>query len=459
MGCIDLFVPGGQLLSIPFMLEQIWITGYRNELRSTEVYDFLLVSDEAPVDKLMLLLPHFCRSQDRSGQWHDHIRVLAPGGKRTGWGWFYSTDESDGGTIRLTVADPMEPRGPQTVRLKGKRLSKPRVHWHPDLQTEDRLDLMRSTRKSFYVLSLGEQLGGGGASSCWLRLIVQPQQLSLPGEIVRLRGPSGLFRTVRKADALVACPAVVRRWFMEACDEYAEHHEGDVAHTAVTDLIVRDGFVNEETGLRILDHRLILVAYDGLEIEPRQVPPTIVYQGTQDVSGDWTHAPTAAPLRWPQDRVSGRAHFFSGGSRAQANRDLLCIAQAIIDQAGYKRPKTPEELASLVCPEHHWEAIELIGRMQGLGLLKATGKGGARLGQGDNDLKHEKLCELRHMYSNAFQFRDFPEARTVYRVLHPFRIDFSAQWGRMGVWQLVLLWVFALAGLVALATQLAAALL
>jgi len=230
MQCLDISASGNNFLSLELMIEQIWFGGDRHGLRPTEVYDLLLVcDDEGPVDTIHVLLPHFCRSQDHHGNWRDHISLLIPGDEETGWGWMYSEVKASGGVLACAIADLAEKANAATKRLEGRTMPRAEIRWHPDLEEPSRLAVMQSIRKSLYVIRFPEPLRGRAREACWLRLVVQPQELDIDSQLIRDYGPSGFFKSRLSLYAYALCPVIVRERFAAKLEEYERSHVGRCA--------------------------------------------------------------------------------------------------------------------------------------------------------------------------------------------------------------------------------------
>lgn len=438
------------LLTISFLASQYWLRGRGDSLCATEVHDVLVRADEGPVTEIVVVFSDFCRSRDTSGRWQDHVALLRPGGRDSGWGWFYSSEESDRGRLKMGIPDGF---GPRDLVLEGGEPSHGCIEWHPDL-TGESLAVMREIRKSIYVVHLGEALAGEGEDSVWLRIIAQPQELDLPGQVISERGPGGLFRTLRRVEGLILSPAITRARLRFSLEEAERMRVGALPRSDVRSAAGLTVTGAELGGVRMEDHRIMIMGYDGLQIAPRETPMTMDYSGSAHVMSDWGYA-LPEPLVWPAGSISTLAHFYQGGSRRQPRRDLVTMVGFLRNEASASQPRTSSQLAALAAPNHHWEATRLTDIMMQHGLLSPSDDHPTRVVA--TELSHDKLgqalCRLRRYYQDATNFEDFPEAQAVFRDLHPFRIDFSATWGSTALWQVALLWVFALSGVVALLMQ------
>jgi hypothetical protein len=455
MGCIDLYSPSGDLLSIRFMLEQIWLTGRGDEMHVTELYDLLLVSDERPIRTLNLLLPHFCRSRNDLGGWTDHIALLVPSRDPSGWGWFYDKEEvRQNDVLKLQIPDPNQ----RNFAHEGSRLPSATIDWHPEL-TGNKLTVMQEIKKSLYVLDLGRDIRGDADEPIWLRLIVQPRVLDLPADCTFSPGSNIVFKTEAKADAFVTCPALVRRKLLEVLETI--EHESQEGRTslqvqdihAVRDLIVTRGFRSDLAAPRIEDHRLILIGYDGLQINPRQCPGALDYAGSQAIGR--VQPRVSPPFSFKRKRhESPLGHFYLGGAVQQSNMDLVAVVNGIMHEAGYGEPKSQDTLARTITSAHYREGCFLIDRMIEMGLLEearnANGADRFRKPSCEAVELHRRICALRRYYQDRANFVAFDEAQSVFRDMHPFRLDFSAHWKRGGILRTTMMWIIGVSGVISL---------
>jgi len=183
MGCIDIFAPG-RLLTVPFLMEQIWLHTAGKNYFATEVYDFLLqVDDDQPLISFLIGYPNFCRIQKPDGSWQDTLTLSRVADHRSGWGWFYiGSEQYDDSSheLQMTVAASADPSGDPTVTLTGLDQPKSQLVWHPELESTPLVQCMQDIRKSLYQVTLSDPLPPHGARRIWFRLIVRPTILDAP---------------------------------------------------------------------------------------------------------------------------------------------------------------------------------------------------------------------------------------------------------------------------------------
>ncbi len=458
MACIDIYSEDGALLSMPLLIEQIWITGTSRGLHATEVYDFVLCAEEDSVSRVCVLLPHFCRKQLYDGTWADTVALSVVGGPETGWGWMYKNIQATDTEIRADLPSPFARSNHEIVAEKRPQAS---IAWHSELSADDRLNVMRSIRKSVYVLDLASPLKGAGHDKCWVRLIVQPTEFDLAPHVGRTRGPSALFRTKCSTNAYVTCPVLVRQKTSDRLDRLSWDHPSS-AVDAVRDIIVTKGFRHPAANLRVEDHRIFLTGYSGLTVQPMQVPDSLEFLGAQEINANWDHAEDIPNIDWPYTDLSAQAYFYCGGSRTQPIRDLVTMANVIVRETQLG-PKPAERIAATITSHYYREGRFLLRAMEQLEILarKDPNRADSPLVPGSQSAAelNQKVLKLRRFYADPSNFETFPEAQDVFRDLHPFRIDFTASWGNMRWWMISLIWTLAFAGVVALLWQVLAVVL
>ena len=441
MACIDIFAPG-RLMSVPFLAEQIWLRARGKRILATEVYDFLLRLDDggSPLHTFYVASPHFCRKKTRGGGWKDNVHVISIGDSRTKWGWFYygqqdvREHEQQGERTQhlvLQVPESVELPGRNRIRLEGEYLFGAKLRWHPALVGNDDMVLMQDMKKSLYEITVQTPLLPRGENQMWFRLIVEPVLLDVSET---MRGPESSFvdwvfpQVI--LGAKITCPWYVRKFLADQVGELPDKHPDlPVPIARLQQTLIANGVGASGTSTRIEEHRLML-AGSGVRIGLQGgTPPTLAYFGTQYTTAalppfghDYESHPEA---KW--SKVKTRVHHWAGGSARNGANDLVAVAESFVSEASIS-PKRKEELVYGVTPGNYREGCALVDKLVEVGLLRIDDSRVIRAVRLSDKDKCDRLCQLRRLYLDADNFESIPEARQVFTDLHPFTVDFEADW-------------------------------
>ncbi len=472
MACIDIFAPG-RVLSVPFLMEQVWLDNDGADFKAVEVYDFLLqADDDLPLEHFYIASPHFCQVPGTDGQWHNTATLSRVRGHDSGWGWFYLQPPSlDDCYLTMAVASPypehdLRPRlyrgvdarvGSPTSSLSQKHEHYASITWSDDLKEDNLRHAMRAMRKSLFHVRLTPGLQGAAQEQMWFRLVVVPAILDVasprrPWE----RSVSEKLLPFYAVTSHISCPTAVRRLValklneMRLAQRYSRGEPEDIGR-----ILMDNGFNARGTTTRILDHRIVLGAYRGFHVSLHgsSREDTIQYFGPQSL-----HPPLRIPrisdhclpsnfsgTSMPEDdfvHINRPIHNWLTGSYRNLRTDLVTVCNALVGEIRYAGATTKEGLAMRILPHSYREGCVLIENMILVGLL-VRGEGGmlSVISEGHP----HKICELRRVYANPNHgsFADFPSARHAFSDLHSFHIDFTCSWIVESGWRwLVVILVF-----------------
>ncbi|MEW6202372.1 MAG: hypothetical protein AB1546_10370 [bacterium] len=460
MPCIDIFSPG-RLLTVPILVEQVWLRASGKKLLATEIYDFLLqVDDDKPLDNFFVGSPHFCRKRQEDNTWKDNVYLLPVGEKDTKWGWFYygKSVKSRDGRLSLFIPDVTNPTShPQIEEFEGYDLveDEKEISWYSRLNKPVYIDIMKKIRKSLYQIKINKPLQPYGKNKFWFRILIEPVLFDT------LKPMGGISQTfldwimpIWNLHNYIACPIQVRTKIIRRIEELKENpKETRIKHKIeeVGQIVTREGFHAPGTSTRIGDHRLIFGGHRvKVDIQGLQ-SVSIAYIGTQCLE---LELPPFGHDYNKEQIPSGKkieiiAHSIMGGSVRNSKHDLVGITSFCIDQVSYGLPKSKTDLARSIAPSDFPEGCILIEKMKDVGILDIVGDQEiCKLKDGmTNDEFYFKMGELRRKYLNPDEFKknNNKYARTVFLDLHSFRVDFICSWATP--WRGFLLFIIALIAL------------
>ena len=455
MACIDVYQPG-RLLTVPLLVEQLWLRPRGKRLLVSEVYDFLLrVDDAEELSSFCVATPNFCRTR-RKGEWKETVQLAPIGDIRTKWGWFYEGEQTPDDRqehLSLRIPDPVNTTVEEDLEFCGLYLNDaPKIAWKREIAAETTIKLMREIKKSLYEVSFAPPLPGYGKEQRWFRLVVEPVLIDIDDPLCR---PEQTFKDkwlpVVDLAGRITCPFGMRRSVAAKIGKLRTAHPASYADIdLVRRTLITRGYNSPGTSTRIFDHRLMLAGYGGVNIHLQggSDDNSMVYYGTRFVECELpsyahSYANSAEPkARW----IGAIVHHWSGGSAKSPEKDLVSVANRYRTEAGYSA-KQKTELVITTTPNLYREGCVLVDKMLEAKLLKME-ETLCRPTDLEGEALNEALCCLRRLYLDPANFKDFPEARQAFTDLHPFSIDFSASWGtwpilrRMAVWIGFLVLVF-----------------
>jgi hypothetical protein len=422
--CIDVFAPG-QCIDIDFMLEQIWFTLDGNGgVTIEEVYDLLLRNPggSGPLENLLLLFPHDSTKAVRGDDRELDLQTLSLHPARPDsmarYEWLYKDAPSwvDGPGSEVVVRVSADPDDPHEMwrPLRGKELDL--TPSFPEKMKPLHKQLLSETSKTLLQLSIQPALAAD--QQAWIRVIVKPKKLDVAGKRCR-RLPDTSVEILNDWRLAVVCPLNVRDRLnagLFAKARKATSPEAATAYRKLHEMIVADGFFAKGTSTRICDHRIALIACEGIDLLEGSVSHTVKSHGTIPL-GD----PERIGLWW------------GAGSKRNERDDLVHNAQAIVDRL--KETNEPISRRSLqrdLAPSGKYKAFSmLVDKAIEAGLL-TEGEGYISLPlPRTRERLSEGMAKLRGLYLHPARDPATGEINPLmgcFRDLHPFAINFRLSW-------------------------------
>lgn len=429
--CMDVIVPG-QCINVEFYSEQVWVKRREDvpdALSFDEIYDLCLCNPQGspPVESLWLLFPHdYTRkySTNRAYEiktWPMNVSLWTAQAQRN-WPYVCAPDHSDSGT-RATwhyFSEPPHLRGQRHRSLEGAVLYCDKEGVGSPLRLEERhIDLLTGPEitKTLVCAKLERPLRPGDRG--WIRIVANPQNLDgLPCRAISYPNIPHPFEYEQRSN--ISCPLLVRDMLFIKLEEFekdASDPELTAACEHIRNVVCVDGIYRPGTATRIADHRLALIAEEGIEICDTACTGHIKLLG-----------------RIPHLEKTGYSTIlWGGGSNRNRDVDLVHNVQRIRDMIRHNGPKSKAELAIALAPSGTHEAFcVLIDNMVKTGILTPGALGTLELHHdltaSEGDLQDFALLTLlRNLYSPASHEHRL-ELLGEFADLHPWKIDFRLKW-------------------------------
>jgi len=296
------------------------------------------------------------------------------------------------------------------------------VDFPPFLNT-DHIETLadRAIRKTLIHATLSNPLLPGERG--WLRVVANPRELdAIPAREILPKNTS--FPSQYEQRSAVSSSLIVRDALLTKMEEYKEVAKAPkvVADCeTIRDLVYHQGISKKGTTIRIADHRLAMIAEDGIEI--CNLIPT-------------GHITFLCRVPHLERRDGCTALLWGGGSSRNHEYDILYNAQRIIDMIYHTPPKSSFDIAVALAPSGKHEAFsKLIEMMKKAGILVPTIEETLNLNEAvrESKDKHEDFTcspfatRLRNMYSLP-SMEEQLSLLSEFSDLHPFQIEFTLKW-------------------------------
>ena len=427
--CIHIFARN-EVVTIPLLMEQIWLRPEYGQLRIEEAYDVVLRNDgDNDVNELWALYPHDIGIVENGVvRPQAEIQTLEPK-RSSAFNWYISEVEwkENSSQDRIVISVPSDPNRGGFANTSEEHECQRLFADSPEFPAEiarntDNYEIAKWIGKSLIRFSLAAPLKPGDTGV--LRVCVNPDSTRLSGAGApegvctdSLDHPSS-FTWELSVDSAFMLRMRTRAAFIEAI---ARSDDATAAKIENLRHVFKSCVRDQPSGSVVIQsHRIAIVVEGGLDVTERSRSETVQSVGV---------------LPRVHDDGGRRILLWVTGSNANSDRDLISNVVRIKKHLAFAGRAVPyQELTQkLVAHERESAFGVLLSQMEQVGLVATDDGGQSYRWNGDlsDDDERTGINNLRLVYDRAdSESADEDQRRLLleFRNLHPFQIGYRADW-------------------------------